>query len=106
MTPTEWEFGLRFLDGLRDSDAVVCAFRASLTMQSTKRLQTASRIRRPVHGYRTVPSDMPCILPCCDSLLHRRVYSETADGGFFPARRACRLHTYLVACTLQEGERQ
>lgn len=37
---TEWELGLRLLDGRRDSDAEVCAFRASLTMQSTKRLQT------------------------------------------------------------------
>lgn len=38
--PAEWELGLRLLDGRRDSDAEVWAFRASLTMQSTKRLQT------------------------------------------------------------------
>ena len=34
----EWELGFRLLYGREDSDAAICAFRASLTTRSTNRL--------------------------------------------------------------------
>jgi len=99
----EWELGFRLLDGREDSDAEICAFRASLTTRSTNRLPNDRKnVKQPVRDYLAVHRDVPCFLPGCNGFFHRRVHPEAADGGFFPAGWTCCFLTELASRTLQE----